>query len=159
MRAEPLREEPDTAPVSAQGEAAQRPGGPEQKKTPAPVIRLLLADDHCVVRQETGAILEQQPDLVVVAEAESGEQAVALARQHQPEVVVMDVSMPGTGGIEATRQLHEQMPQVRIIGLSMYDDPAIADSMREAGAAEYLPKGGPAEDLVAGVRGVDTRCA
>jgi DNA-binding NarL/FixJ family response regulator len=87
-----------------------------------------------------------------VGEAADGPQAVALAEELKPDVITMDVSLPGMNGIDATRAIVNKMPQARIIGLSMHIDSGVAEAMRGAGAVAYLTKGGPSEDLLAAIR-------
>lgn len=115
-------------------------------------IRVLLVDDHEVVRSGLRTMLEQESDIEVVAEADDGEPAVRLASIHEPDVIVMDVTMPRLNGIDATRQIRERVPGVRVIGLSMHDHESMSQAMLAAGAAAYLPKGGPAEDLIQAIR-------
>ena len=115
-------------------------------------IGILLVDDHKIVRQGLANMLQSEADLEVVAEAEDGIQALELARRHRPDVVVTDISMPGMDGVELTRVLHQEMPAIKIIGLSMHIEKNVAESMRQAGAAGYLTKGGLSEDLVAAIR-------
>ncbi|MEN6506561.1 MAG: PAS domain S-box protein [Planctomycetaceae bacterium] len=115
-------------------------------------IRVLLADDHAIMRQGLATLLEGEDDIQVVAEASDGQMAVDLARDTRPDVVIMDVSMPVLNGIEATRLIHRQAPASAVIGLSMHEDATIAAEMREAGAAAYLTKGGPSEDLISAIR-------
>ena len=122
-------------------------------------IRVLLADDHRIVRQGLAALLQHDPSIEVVAEAEDGDTAVELTRRLLPSVVVMDINMPGISGIEATRRIKADFPDIRVIGLSMHDPHDMARAMTEAGAAIYLPKGGPSEDLVAAVRGETSETA
>jgi NarL family two-component system response regulator LiaR len=109
-------------------------------------ITVLLVDDHRLVRQGVRAFLEAQPDVLVVAEAESGESAVALATEHAPDVVLMDLIMPGMDGVEATRQLKKVSPRSQVIVLTSYhEDEHIFPAIR-AGALSYLLKDvGPAE--------------
>ena len=115
-------------------------------------ISVLLVDDHRIVRQGLASLLEFEEDIEVVGEAENGRQAVELARQHTPEVVIMDVNMPIMGGIEATQILSRELPQIKVIGLSMHAERDTAEAMRQAGAVAYLTKGGPSEDLIAAIR-------
>jgi PAS domain S-box-containing protein len=116
-------------------------------------IRVLLADDHTVMRQGLVALLQAEPDIEVVGEAADGMEAVALARELRPDVVIMDVNMPRLGGEEATRALLAERPELRVIALSLYDPADMAPSMRQAGAGAYLHKAGPADALLAAVRG------
>ncbi len=104
------------------------------------------------MREGLAVLLKFEPDIEIVGEAEDGAQAVALAEDLQPDVITMDVSLPGMSGIEATRAIAAKVPGARIIGLSMHLDGGVADAMREAGAVDYLTKGGPSEDLLAAIR-------
>ncbi|MEX0884912.1 MAG: PAS domain S-box protein [Phycisphaeraceae bacterium] len=116
------------------------------------VVRVLLTDDHKIVRQGLANLIDQQPDMEVAAEAASGEQARELTRQCRPDVVVMDVSLPGISGIDATRQIIEDAPQTCVIGLSTYEAPDVANALRSAGAKAYLNKSQAAEELVEAIR-------
>ncbi|MCL5095971.1 MAG: response regulator [Candidatus Omnitrophica bacterium] len=111
-------------------------------------IRVLLADDHVIIRQGLAQLLRQEEDIDVVGQAGDGEAAVRLACELRPDVVVMDVRMPGVNGIDATRRLHRQFPDLRIIALSMYEEADCAAAMREAGASDYLIKSGPSQALI-----------
>ena len=115
-------------------------------------ISVLLVDDHRIMRQGLSSLLEFEEDIEVVGEAADGRQAVELARRHAPDVVIMDVNMPVMNGIEATRILTGEMPQVKVIALSMHAERDTAEAMRQAGAVAYLTKGGPSEDLIAAIR-------
>lgn len=116
-------------------------------------IRVLLADDHVIVRQSIAGRLAAEPDIEVVAKAaSSGEMALELARRVRPDVVVMDIDMAGIGGVEATRRIREELPQVRIVGLSMHVEPKIKQTMRDAGADAYLTKEASIEELLAAIR-------
>ncbi len=114
-------------------------------------IRVLLADDHEVVRTGLARLLQLQPNVEVVGLASDGQQAVDLAMQTRPDAVIMDVSMPRLSGIEATRRIHADLPSVCVIGLSMHTEADMAERMQEAGAAAYLPKTCPCEDLIAAI--------
>jgi len=118
-------------------------------------IRILLADDHTMVREGTREILEHYPDLQVVGEAEDGEQAVQLACQLQPDVVLMDIGMPRVNGIEATRRIKAQCPQIAILVLTAYDDDQYVIAILQAGAAGYLLKSARGSELVEAVRAVN----
>lgn len=115
-------------------------------------IRILLADDHVLVREGTRELLEREPDLEVVAEADDGEQAIALAAKWQPDVVIMDAAMPGVNGIEATRRIRATCPHAAILILSAYDTEAYLFAALEAGARGYLLKSSSAQELVRAVR-------
>jgi CheY-like chemotaxis protein len=119
-------------------------------------LRVLLVDDHRIVRQGIEAILAEAPDIEVVGQADNGREAVDLAHRLRPEVIVMDVAMPVMAGDEATRQIKQRLPHIRVIALSMFDDARVADRMRRAGAAAYLLKTAPAEELLAAIRGRET---
>jgi DNA-binding NarL/FixJ family response regulator len=119
-------------------------------------LRLLLADDHAIVRDGLRSLLSEESDLVVVAEASDGHEAVRLAREHLPDVVVMDVEMPSLNGIEATRQLRGEFPDCRVVALSMYSTPRLVLEMFRAGAAGYLLKDCVFEELVRAIRDVQS---
>ncbi len=116
--------------------------------------RLLLVDDHAVVRESFAQLFNNEKDMEIVGLASSGEEAVAKARLLKPDIVMMDVSMKGMGGVEATKRIHAELPQVRVIGLSMFEESGIAESMRLAGAVDYLTKSSPAKVLLATIRAV-----
>ena len=114
-------------------------------------VRVLVADDHPVVRAGLRALLSTEPGLAVVAEAGSGEETVLMARQHQPDVVLMDLRMPGAGGLAAIRQLSADQPGVRVVVLTTYDSDADILPAVEAGAAGYLLKDTPRDTLVGAI--------
>ena len=118
-------------------------------------IRVLLADDHEIVREGLASLLTDEPDIEVVGQASDGQEAVELAGEIRPDVVLMDVTMPRLDGIEATRQIKNQMPEIRVIGLSMHEKEDLAAAMREAGASAYLSKNGCCETLIGTIRGPD----
>jgi DNA-binding NarL/FixJ family response regulator len=115
-------------------------------------IKVLIADDHQIVRQGLRTLLEGEPDLKVVAQSEDGRTTVRLARELAPEVIIMDVAMPDLNGIEATRQIVTERPQVKVIALSMYADRRFVVNMLKAGASGYLLKDCAYEELVRAIR-------
>jgi DNA-binding NarL/FixJ family response regulator len=117
-------------------------------------IRILIADDHAFVREGTRRILEQEPDLEVVAEAGDGEEAVKLACDLKPDVALVDVAMPRLDGIEATRRIKAQCPAVAVLVLSAYDDDQFIFGLLEAGAAGYLLKSVRGQEIVDAIRAV-----
>lgn len=115
-------------------------------------IRIILADDHAVVRSGLRRLLEQNPEMQVVAEAESGEQAYQLYAELLPDVVVIDISMPGMGGLEAIRRILGRNPAARIVVFSMHENAAFAFQALNLGAKGYVAKSGMAEDLIIAVK-------
>jgi NarL family two-component system response regulator LiaR len=117
-------------------------------------IKILIADDHAVVREGTRRILAKEPDMEVVAEAVNGAEAVKLAGNSSPDVAIIDIAMPEMDGIEATRRIKELYPGVAVLILSAYDDDQFVFSLLEAGAAGYLLKSVRGHELVNAVRQV-----
>lgn len=124
------------------------PTEPSREAPGGKTIRVLLADDHPILRKGLADVLADQERIELVGEASDGEEVVRLARRLRPDVVVMDVTMPRLNGIEATRRIISELPQVRVIGLSMHERSDMAAAMREAGAVDYLCKSHPTEELV-----------
>jgi CheY-like chemotaxis protein len=118
-----------------------------------PRLRVLLADDHEITREGLLALLQDEHSIEVVGEAANGREAVALAEELEPDVVVMDVSMPLMGGDEATRRIKARRPQTRVIALSMYDERGMIEQMHQAGAESYVIKTAPTDELLAAIRG------
>jgi two-component system response regulator NreC len=116
--------------------------------------RILLVDDHAVVRQGFKMILDAQSDMEIVGEAANGREAVELAAQLRPDIVVMDVAMPELNGIEATRRVIAAGPHIRVIALSMHKDSVYVREILRAGARGYLLKDSGADDLVKAIRAV-----
>lgn len=115
-------------------------------------IRVLIADDHAMVRTALARVLDGEPDIEVIGEADEGEQAVQLAEQLKPDVVVMDVGMLPMSGTEATRALSAKLPDVKVVGLSLHDSDWMEKAMLQAGAVAYLEKVAPLERLIAAIR-------
>lgn len=118
------------------------------------MIRVIVADDHPIVRSGIVGLLDLDPGLEVVAEAGDGAEAVALAAELRPDVVLMDLRMPGVSGIEATARLTAQLPTVRVLVLTTYETDDDILGAIEAGASGYLLKASPHEEIVAGIRSV-----
>ena len=120
-------------------------------------IQVLLVDDHAVVRMGFKMLLESASDIKVVAEAESGEQAIKMYQEHKPDVVVMDITMPGIGGLEATDRIMAKDNTARILVLSAHEDSVHPKRVLNAGAMGYLTKRSAAEELIKAIRTVAGR--
>ena len=116
-------------------------------------IRILIADDHPVFRFGMRALLETEADFEVVAEASTGEEAIALTNQLRPDIVLMDITMPSINGVEATRHILEQTPETGVLIVTMLDDDSLVPAMR-AGARGYLLKGADGEETLRAIRAV-----
>jgi len=114
----------------------------------------MLVDDHEIVRAGLRMMLEAEPDLEIVAEAESGEEALQRAGECTPDVVIMDVGLPGMGGVETTRLMRDRYPDIPILALTIHEDARYFFQMLDAGAAGYLPKRAAPTDLVTAIRTV-----
>lgn len=117
-------------------------------------IRLMLVDDHDVVRVGLKSFLQTQEGFNVIAEAGNGEQAIELALQVKPDIILMDITMPGMDGLEATRRLHTLCPECLVLALTVHDDKQYFMQMLAAGASGYITKQAAADDLVAAIRSV-----
>ena len=117
-------------------------------------IRLVIADDHPVVREGLAAMCNRRPDLTVVAEAENGEQAVALVLTHRPDVVLMDLRMPVLGGVDAIGAIRAEWPEARIVVMTTFDGDEDIYRALQAGARAYLLKDTPREEIVDAIRAV-----
>lgn len=117
-------------------------------------LRVLLADDHAVVREGLKALVNAQPDMEVVGEATEGGSACKLAAELRPHVVVMDVSMPGTGGAAATERIRQDCPDVRVLALTVHEVAGYLRQLMEAGASGYVLKRAAADELVRAIREV-----
>jgi len=135
------------------GEAKAPPETPATGR----VIRILLADDHSVVRVGLTRLLSQEPDLEVVGQAVDGKEVVEMADRHKPDVILMDVRMPGLDGIHASRVIHAAHPDISIIALTMYDEAEHRRAMRAAGAVAFVSKSGASSELLATIRSCVSR--
>lgn len=118
------------------------------------MINVLVVDDHDLVRTGIRRMLADVPGISVIGEAASGEEALQLARDLQPHVVLMDVRMPGIGGLEATRKLNRSQPQVRVIAVTACDEDPFPTRLLQAGASGYLTKGAALEEMIKAIRQV-----
>lgn len=117
-------------------------------------IRILLADDHTLVRTSLAKMLAMEPDLSVVGQAIDGHHCLELVAILEPDIVLMDIGMPGLHGIEATRQLRQSHPLVKVIALTTYAAEIMAEAMHEAGSVAYVQKDAPMEKLIETIRTV-----
>ncbi len=115
-------------------------------------IRIVLADDHAIVRHGLSRSFQQEEDIEVIGQANDGHSTVNLVREKSPDIVVMDIGMPGLNGIEATRQIVRESPEIKVIGLSMHSSNRYVREMFRAGAKGYLLKDCPFEELTQAVR-------
>ena len=117
-------------------------------------IRVILADDHKILRAGLRSLLESDGQFEVVSEAQNGRETVSLARQHEPDIVVMDVAMPDMNGVEATRKISQIAPTVRVLALSGHSDGVYIKGMLESGARGYLLKDVASEELISAIKTV-----
>jgi DNA-binding NarL/FixJ family response regulator len=116
--------------------------------------RVLLADDHKILRQGLQTLLQNEPDIEVVGQADNGRGAIELAKELRPDVVIMDVAMPDVGGVGATRELVNAVPTAKVVALSMHSDRRFVTGMLSAGASGYLLKDSAFEELALSIRAV-----
>lgn len=143
-------EAPDVAHTQREAGAGQQTTGEAARASRR--IRLVLADDHDIMREGLLGMLDAEPDIETVGEARDGQAAVGLTRQHHPEVVVLDVTKPRMNGVEATRAIKGEFPDVAVVGLSVHKAADMARAMRSAGASEYLEKDASCAYLLAAIR-------
>lgn len=115
-------------------------------------MRVLIADDHAVVREGFRNLLEAEPDIEVVGEATNGEEAVQKTEEIEPDIVLMDITMPGVNGLEATYQIRKKNPDVKILVLTMHEGDEYFFKFLDAGASGYFIKGGSSSELIAALR-------
>lgn len=117
-------------------------------------IRIILADDHKIIRDGLSSLLEQEDDIDVIAQAKDGHRTVELVRKLSPDMTIMDIGMPSLNGIEATRQIINEFPKMKVIALSMHSDKKFVTEMLKAGASGYLLKNCAFEELAEAIRTV-----
>lgn len=118
------------------------------------MVKIMLVDDHRLVRAGLKRVLQEVSDMEVIAEAASGEEALEIARTKVPDIVLMDINMPGIGGLEATRRLMQRLPNLKVIVVSMHLEEPYPSRMLAAGAAGYISKDSAADEVVAAIRRV-----
>ncbi|MDO8568481.1 MAG: response regulator transcription factor [Dehalococcoidales bacterium] len=126
----------------------------EMKTDLATKIKVLIADDHAIVRDGLKSVMDDEPDLIVVGEATNGEEAVRKVEESHPDVVLLDITMPGMDGLEATRRIKDAHPDVRILVLTMHESDNYFFEILEAGASGYFVKGGSVRDLLSALKAV-----
>lgn len=119
-------------------------------------IRIILADDHTVVRAGLKSLLDQETTMEVIAEASDGREVLELVRQHEPDMVIMDVAMPELNGVDATRQLRADYPEIKVLALSMHSDKRFVLTMLKAGASGYLLKNCATRELTQAIQTIIT---
>jgi DNA-binding NarL/FixJ family response regulator len=118
-------------------------------------VRILIADDHGVMRAGLRAVLEDEPGMQVIGEATNGEEALHLAGELNPDIVLMDIGMPGMGGIEATRRLKSMYPQIKVLVLTVYEDESLVREAIKSGAAGFIIKRAAEEELIVAIQAVE----
>ena len=141
----------DTAPGAGTQASDRGPSGRVEKWQE---IRVLIVDDHAILREGIRALLSLYPDIEVVGEAEDGLQAISMTRQLAPDIVLMDIAMPGLGGLEATVEIRKQSPDSRVVILTQHDDTEYIFPILKAGASGYVLKKAVGTELVAAIRAV-----
>ncbi|MFQ5613839.1 MAG: response regulator [Anaerolineae bacterium] len=117
-------------------------------------IRLIIADDHAVVLEGLRSLLEDEPDINVVGQAGSGEEALALVRRQRPDIALLDITMPDMNGLEAARQIASELPEVKTLILTMHEEEAFFFEALRSGAAGYVLKGAGSEELLNAIRAI-----
>jgi DNA-binding NarL/FixJ family response regulator len=129
-------------------------GSARESVSTAGTLRILLVDDHALVRCGLAALINAQPGLQVVGEASDGQEACRLAGELVPDIIVMDVSMPGWNGAQATAKIKQYLPQVKVLALTMHEDKSYLRSLLEAGVSGYVLKRSASEDLIGAIHTV-----
>ncbi|MGE5422832.1 MAG: response regulator [Ignavibacteriales bacterium] len=117
------------------------------------MVRVLIVDDHSLIREGLGKLLEMEDDIVVIGEAGDGQGAINMARKHQPDVIIMDINMPGTDGILATKVIKKEMPGINVIALTVHEDDQVVE-MVKAGVSAYILKDVAGQELITTIRKV-----
>lgn len=120
------------------------------------MIKVLVVDDHDLVRMGITRMLEDEQGILVIGEAASGEEGIALTKSLNPDVILMDVKMPGIGGLEATRKLHRSYPDVKVIAVTICNEEPFPSRLMQAGAAGYISKGAPLSEVVRAIQIVNS---
>ena len=118
-------------------------------------IKIMIADDHTIIRQGMRKLFEAYPELQIVGESQDGEEAVELVKQLLPDLIIMDISMPGLNGLEATRQIKKRFPETKILILTMHAEKEYIFKILQSGASGYLLKGSAIDELVTAIHAVD----
>ncbi len=117
-------------------------------------VRIIIADDHELVRESTRSLLDSEPDLRIIDEAKDGQETIELTRLQRPDLVLMDVGMPTVNGLEATRTIKEELPTTKVLIMSAYEDPFFVSDAVRAGADGYVLKLSPIQEQLDAIRGV-----
>src|SRR5919112_6173486 len=120
----------------------------------SPPARIIIADDHELVREAMRSLLDIEPDLRIIDEAKDGQESIELTRLQRPDLVIMDVRIPKVNGLEATQTIKEELPTTKVLIWSAYEDPVLVSDAVRAGADGYVLKLSPVQELVDGIRGV-----
>ena len=120
----------------------------------SPPARIIIADDHELVREAMRSLLDSEPDLRIIDEAKDGQESIELTRLQRPDLVIMDVRMPKVNGLEATQTIKEELPTTKVLIWSAYEDPVLVSDAVRAGADGYVLKLSPVQELVDAIRGV-----
>ncbi len=148
----PVKEKKKPEKISPEGRERLKPADPKGQGQQQQKVTVLLVDDHEIVRRGLRQLIEKQDDLIVTGEASHGQEAVELAMELSPDIIVMDINMPVMDGIEATQKIKREMPDVRIIGLSFHEGQEVIENMRDAGVSAYLTKNEAFESLIMAIR-------
>ncbi|MBI2934370.1 MAG: response regulator transcription factor [Chloroflexi bacterium] len=117
-------------------------------------IKIMIVDDHALVREGLHIILDAQPDLEVIGDATNGEEAIRKAGELKPDIVLMDITMPGMNGLEATKQIRQDNPEIKVLALTMHEGDEYFFKILEIGASGYFVKGGSSGELVSAIRAI-----